>query len=841
MFSLKNLKIRYKLVVLLTVPILSIFGLSIWGLKEKVRQYREISGIEEVSGFSVRASRLIHELQKERGLTAGYYGSQGKQFTSELRTQREQTNEKLSQFEAYFQHFKPEEYGVNFAKYISTARGHLRELDQKRMEADAMKVPVGTMIGYYTNCIQNLLTGIGQAVKNSGSSEIRTILFAYTSLMWEKENAGIERAVLSNTFAQDKFGNRMYIKFIALLTKQDDFRSLFLSFAPEKIKEYYRSELSNPVVSEAQSMEKVALAKANVGGFGIDPTHWFQIQTQKINLLKDVEDKVSEALMQKAHALKSAAANALFVGSVSVIGTLLLSLFLLFYITKGINDPLNNLMRVAKDIAKGDINQTILYKSRDEVGQLADSFREMMEVLHEKADVAEQISRGNLSQKIAVASDEDVLGNAMINMKKSIRLLIDDTKKLARNAIQGNLNVRADAEKHQGEFKEIIENTNELLDGIVAPLRELGKIFDSMAKGDLTQTIHTPFQGEYENIRLAANKAIHSLHETLSEVYHAVEQISIGSVQVSDASQSLSQGATEQASSLEELSSSMTQISSQTKQNAENAYQTNKLATVALNNAEKGKNKMGALDGAMEEINESSQKIKKVIKVIDEIAFQTNLLALNAAVEAARAGVHGKGFAVVADEVRNLSQRSAKAAKETAELIEDSVERVDNGMQLAKETSESLQEIVVSVMKVKDLVGEISSASSEQTEGIEQVNIGLSQIDQVTQQTASNAEETASASEELSGQARELKQMVLQFKLKGISGTGSTSRPSAARSSLAFNFASEEETPNAEGTGETTEWGTPPKEEGLGTALDQPGNVTPEDVISLDDDDFGRF
>ncbi len=284
-----------------------------------------------------------------------------------------------------------------------------------------------------------------------------------------------------------------------------------------------------------------------------------------------------------------------------------------------------------------------------------------------------------------------------------------------------------------------------------------------IAEGDLTVKIKPASADDV--LGNALLKMTNELKELVQQVQSASDQITAGSQQVADSSQSLSQGATQSAAALEEISASMGEIGAQTQQSADYANQANQLSGVAKSSAEVGNNKMDAMISAMNDINDSAQNISKIIKVIDEIAFQTNLLALNAAVEAARAGQHGKGFAVVAEEVRNLAARSAKAAEETTQMIQGSVEKSQSGTKIAQETSDALSEIVSNISKVSDLVSEIAAATSEQAQGIGQINQGLQQIDSTIQQNTASAEESAATSEELSSQASYLREMLYRFKV----------------------------------------------------------------------------
>lgn len=379
---------------------------------------------------------------------------------------------------------------------------------------------------------------------------------------------------------------------------------------------------------------------------------------------------------------------------------------------------------------------------------------------------------------------------------------------VARQVAEGDLNINLPG---RGEAPTSLYAATRVM---VETLKEKAQLTEAIAQGDLTQKVE--LASDRDVLGKALQQMVANLSEILGNVQVAGEQIASGSSQVSDASQSLSQGATEQASSLEEMSASVNQLTSQTTANAENANQASQLSSTSKNAAEKGNHQMNEMVAAMDEINQASQNISKIIKVIDEIAFQTNLLALNAAVEAARAGQHGKGFAVVAEEVRNLAARSAKAAEETSDLIEGSVEKTVRGMETANSTADALGEIVNGITKVTDLIAEIAAASNEQAEGLTQINTGLTQIDQVTQQNTASAEESAAAAEELSSQAAQMREMLARFTL-------SNQASSYVSSVIA-----------------------PPVQKAPGGMWNSPQEAPRQQIaakqqINLDDDEFGKF
>lgn len=403
---------------------------------------------------------------------------------------------------------------------------------------------------------------------------------------------------------------------------------------------------------------------------------------------------------------------------------------------------------------------------------LADASR-----LPAKAEITVGDIEFEVNATMITGPDGDYMGN-MVEWKditeekdaeRQIQGLID-------SAVEGQLDARIDATNYEGFMKGLGNGINNLMEAVVEPLKEGKRVMTSLAEGDLTQSMKGEFKGEFAELRDAINASVTNLLNLVNEINESSGSISSGASEIATGNTDLSQRTEEQASSLEETASSMEEMTSTVRQNADNARTANTLASTAREQAQKGGDVVSNAVSAMSEINQSSKKISDIIGVIDEIAFQTNLLALNAAVEAARAGEQGRGFAVVAGEVRNLAQRSAGAAKEIKSLINDSVEKVDEGSKLVDESGKTLEQIVEAVKKVSDIIAEIAAASQEQSSGIEEVNKAISQMDEMTQQNAALVEEAASASESMEEQA---KNMIEQMRFFDTGQQAAPSTPTA--------------------------------------------------------------
>lgn len=343
---------------------------------------------------------------------------------------------------------------------------------------------------------------------------------------------------------------------------------------------------------------------------------------------------------------------------------------------------------------------------------------------------------------------------------KTLAMIRDAVLELSKGNLKTSVDYEADnemgelAEKMNFSFKELLKYVN-----------TIDMSMEQLSKGNFTWTTDVEFLGDFRNIQTSIRAFKANMSNVLSELNSVSVQVSAGAGQVASGAQALAQGATEQASSVEELSVRISEISGQISKTSEYAQNADDLGQHTGEVVRKSQDEMKQMLQAIKDIADASENIQKIIKAIDDIAFQTNILALNAAVEAARAGSAGKGFAVVADEVRNLAQKSAEAAKNTAELISNSLLHVERGEKLAVSTDAAFSEVASKSREMVEMMGKIATASGEQAAAIAQVSQGVDQISSVVQMNSATSEESAAASEELSGQAGMMKQLLGQFKL----------------------------------------------------------------------------
>ncbi len=490
------------------------------------------------------------------------------------------------------------------------------------------------------------------------------------------------------------------------------------------------------------------------------------------------------------------------------------------FLVSAITKPLALVVAATRKIAAGDMAVDELLQridSKDELGELASSYRSMISVVNkmqqEIMQAAAMAQEGQLDAQCNSQGFEGIRGELLEGINEIIRAyvepfrgtasyldrisrgdipplvereyhgsfnevkesfnrsistinsLLEESELLIAAAYNGDLGVRGDLSRFEGKWQELIAGLNSVFEAVVDPVQNAGEVLHAISEGELRYKMDGDYHGEYAILRDNVNTTIKRLEATVVPVQDVADFISKSASEIYAGNNNLAERTDKQSGNLQETAASMEQLIGTVRNNAENAKRANELAANARESAEHGGDVVSRAVQAMNEINSSSNQIAEIIGVIDDIAFQTNLLALNASVEAARAGEQGRGFAVVATEVRNLAGRSATAAKEIKELIQDSLDKVKAGASLVNESGATLDDIMDGVIKVGDIISEIDAASVEQTAGIEQVNRAITSMDEMVQQNAILADKTSIASGAMRDRALELERLMQFFKV----------------------------------------------------------------------------
>jgi len=654
-----KLSVRQKLLLLIIPALLGLLVFSYEIISISYQSHRNAVTIETLVELSGIKSRLVHELQKERGLTAGFVGSKGASFGDALKQQRKNTDAKYDEFQAYMEADRDARKIEEIWVALEGINSRMQPLANIRQRVDNLQIPLKEALRYYTQNNNAILDVNGLIIHQSQEPELTVGLSAFYEFLQGKERAGIERAVLSVTFSNQAFGEGMFAKFISLVSQQESYLHTFETYASAEQISFYDQEMNHTSVRNVEQFREKALQ----GELNQNAQEWFGEASERINLLKSVDDFIANSILEMSHHIQQEKSQFFWLALIFTVSIVVLVVIVGFILQRGMEGQIGSLVQAIEKASRKDLTARAEQLSGDELGSVAGSLNHMM----------------------------GQFGDA-------VQMIRQSSEQLAAAAEETSTTVSANAETLELQQDEVMQ--------VAAAVEEMSSSIEEVSQ-NVCRT---------SDAANAADKLAGESNDLVADSVKAIEGVS---------------------SNIEEVAATISQL------------------------------------------HESSSNISNVIDVIKSIAEQTNLLALNAAIEAARAGEQGRGFAVVADEVRSLAQRTQESTQEIEDMVasfqndstmafsqmKTSREQADTSVQLAGKVQAALGDIVASISDIRDMSIQIAAAAEQQVAVSQEISNKSQSIGDSAQSAAAGGQQISGAAQEQAGLAVSLQTLASKFKV----------------------------------------------------------------------------